>query len=223
MRDIKIGFAKVVGVLLTISLFLLSVVSLSSPSDVRSNPEKEVRPGIRDKGITLPHPPTNSSALQKGKNLGDYDIPWDVIDAGGGFATSLGYKLGGSLDQTAIGISHSDNYKVYAGYWGGVETTTVFVPENTESSLPKTFLLSQNYPNPFNPVTQIRYALPRDCWVRLEIYNILGQKVATLVDREERAGYKVARWDASSFSSGIYFYRLQTGNFVQTRKMILLK
>ena len=222
MRDIKIGFARVVGILLTISPFLLSVVSLSSSSDVRSNSEKEVRTGIRDKGITLPHPPTNSSALQKGGNLGDYNIPWDVIDAGGGFATSSGYKLGGSLDQTAIGISHSDSYTVYAGYWGGV-APSVFVPENTESSLPMTFFLRQNYPNPFNPVTTIKYALPRDCYVSLEVYNSLGQKVATLVDGEQKAGYKSVRWDAGSLSSGIYFYRIQAGDFMQTRKMIMLK
>jgi len=333
MRDIKIGFAKVVGILLTISLFLLSVVSLSSSSDTRSSSKKEVRTVITDKGITSPHPLSNSSALQKGKNLGDYDIPWDVIDAGGGFATSSSYKLGGSLDQTAIGVCQSTSYRVYAGYWcevadlmapgvisdldtssvtdnsvtliwtapgddgtmgradlydirfhtAAVESDTTAwwdtaytvanapdpssagerdscivmglttgktyyfavktadevpnwsgisniapgtptgVKEQNVLDLPKTFSLSQNYPNPFNPITEIGYALPRDCQVKLEVFNILGQKVATLVDGEQRAGYKSVKWDASSFSSGIYFYRLQTGNFVQTRKMILLK
>jgi len=91
-----------------------------------------------------------------------------------------------------------------------------------ETLLPKTFSLFQNYPNPFNPITEIKYALPKDCYVRLEIYNILGQKVVSLVDGEQKAGYKMARWDASSFSSGIYFYRLQAGDFVKTRKMVLL-
>jgi len=85
------------------------------------------------------------------------------------------------------------------------------------------FSLSQNYPNPFNAVTEIRYALPRDCRVRLDVYNILGQKVVSLVDGNQKAGYKTARWDAGSLSSGIYFYRLRAGDFVQTRKMILLK
>jgi len=59
--------------------------------------------------------------------------------------------------------------------------------------------------------------------MKLKIYNILGRKLTTLVDGKEKAGYKTARWDAGSFSSGIYFYRLQAGDFVQTRKMILLR
>jgi len=95
--------------------------------------------------------------------------------------------------------------------------------QNQDEGLPKSFQLSQNYPNPFNPVTQIRYALPKDCWVRLEVCNILGQKIATLVEGKQKAGYKTTRWDAGSFSSGIYFYRLQAGDFVQTRKMVVLK
>jgi len=88
---------------------------------------------------------------------------------------------------------------------------------------PRVFTLSQNYPNPFNPVTVIKYALPVDCQVRLEVYNILGQKVATLVDGNQKAGYKTAKWDASSFASGVYFYRLQAGGYTKTRKMILLR
>jgi len=89
--------------------------------------------------------------------------------------------------------------------------------------LPKAIFLSQNYPNPFNPITEIRYNLPVGCQVRLEAYNILGQKVATLVDEKQKAGYKTIKWDASSLSSGIYLYRLQAGDFVQTRKMVVLK
>jgi hypothetical protein len=90
-------------------------------------------------------------------------------------------------------------------------------------SLPAEFALAQNHPNPFNPVTAINYALPKDSHVRLIIYNILGQRVATLVDGKQKAGYKTARWDASEMASGIYFYRLRAGDFVQTRKMVLIR
>ncbi len=97
-----------------------------------------------------------------------------------------------------------------------------------EVSLPKTFSLSQNYPNPFNPTTVIKYALPKDCHAKLTIYNILGQRVITLVDGPQAAGYKVVQWDSKSQSgnevaSGIYFYRLEAGDFVETKKMILLR
>jgi len=96
-------------------------------------------------------------------------------------------------------------------------------PEGDHVGLPEEFVLGQNYPNPFNPITEIRYQLPKDSQVKLTIYNILGQKVVVLVDGEQKVGYKTTRWDASSLSSGIYFYRLQAGDFVQTRKMILLR
>jgi len=102
------------------------------------------------------------------------------------------------------------------------------VEEPHEPSLPDYFSLAQNYPNPFNPVTRIKYGLPRDCWVRLDVYNILGQKVATLVDGEQKAGYRVAHWNGRSQSgaqvaSGVYFYRIKTADFRKTRKMILLR
>lgn len=83
--------------------------------------------------------------------------------------------------------------------------------------------LKQNYPNPFNPSTIISYRLPIICEVELSIYNTLGQKVATLVSKNQPAGYYSVKWDASKFTSGIYIYRLQAGNFNQTKKLILMK
>jgi hypothetical protein len=97
-----------------------------------------------------------------------------------------------------------------------------------EPNLPKEFSLSQNYSNPFNPHTVIEYTLPRDCQVRITIYNILGQKVKTLVQEHQQAGYKRVAWDGRNIrgeelSSGIYFYRIEVEEFVQTRKTLLLK
>ena len=89
--------------------------------------------------------------------------------------------------------------------------------------IPEQYELNQNYPNPFNPVTNIRYGLPQAGKVRISVYNILGKKVATLVDTFKPAGYHTIRFDASRYSSGVYFYRIEAKNFVKVRKMILMK
>jgi hypothetical protein len=97
-----------------------------------------------------------------------------------------------------------------------------------EVGLPTEFALHQNYPNPFNPITAVRYDLPEASEVRLTIYNILGQKVVTLVDEVQNAGYHSVTWtglDAagSPISSGIYMYRMETDGFTDVKKMMFLK
>jgi hypothetical protein len=94
--------------------------------------------------------------------------------------------------------------------------------------IPRTFSLHQNYPNPFNPITTLRYDLPEQAQVILTIYDLLGRKVFQLVNTTQKAGFKSVRWDATdSFgkpvSAGVYLYQIQAGEFVQTRKMVLLK
>ena len=84
-------------------------------------------------------------------------------------------------------------------------------------------MLSQNYPNPFNPETVIRYSIPQAEEVSLVVYNLIGEKVALLINGNMPAGNHGVTWDAANLPSGIYFYRLQAGDFVQTRKMVLLK
>jgi hypothetical protein len=98
----------------------------------------------------------------------------------------------------------------------GVENVTI-------GEKPETFQLNQNYPNPFNPTTTISFDVGRAGHVKLDIYNVLGQRVASLVDRHMERGTYEADWDASSFSTGIYFYKLETENFSDTKKMLLLK
>jgi hypothetical protein len=89
--------------------------------------------------------------------------------------------------------------------------------------IPETFLLLQNYPNPFNATTTISYGLPQDSRVVLDVYNILGQRIAKIVDEDQSAGSYEIIFDASLLSSGTYFYRLQAGDFVGTKRFILLK
>ncbi len=89
--------------------------------------------------------------------------------------------------------------------------------------MPENFMLEQNYPNPFNPTTQINYSIPSSQKVVLNVYDELGRDVATLVNNEQAAGNYTVDFDASNLASGIYFYRLQAGDFVQMKKMILMK
>ncbi|GAB6283408.1 MAG: hypothetical protein STSR0008_21740 [Ignavibacterium sp.] len=90
-------------------------------------------------------------------------------------------------------------------------------------NIPKEFALSQNYPNPFNPSTKINYQLPVDSYVSLKIYDVLGKEVITLLNEQQSAGFYQKEFNAKGLSSGMYFYKLEAGNFVQIRKMILLK
>ncbi len=84
-------------------------------------------------------------------------------------------------------------------------------------------MLENNYPNPFNPTTEIRYQIPKVSHVTLKVFDILGREVATLVNEQKSPGTYTVRWDASGVASGIYFYRMQAGMFVETKKMLLVR
>ena len=94
---------------------------------------------------------------------------------------------------------------------------------NFSNVVPTIFSLGQNYPNPFNPSTTIQFALPQAAFVRLEIFNVVGERVDVLVSQELNSGQYSYKWNGLTLTSGVYFYRLNAGNFVETRKMMLLK
>lgn len=98
-----------------------------------------------------------------------------------------------------------------------------FVNDRVAETVPKTFALQQNYPNPFNPTTTIGFSLPQERQVDISLFNILGEKVATVVNDRMIAGYYSFQVDASSLASGIYFYRITAGDFVDTKRMLLVK
>ena len=95
--------------------------------------------------------------------------------------------------------------------------------DNERDTRISSFELSQNYPNPFNPTTFIDYALPKSSFVTLKVYDILGREVKTLVNKQMPAGHFRVQFDGSNLASGVYFYRINTGDFIQTKKLILLK
>jgi hypothetical protein len=108
-------------------------------------------------------------------------------------------------------------------YWTAKIDYVTGLEKLPDYSLPVNYSLSQNYPNPFNPITTIEFQIPNSQFVTLKIYNLLGQEVTTLVSEKLKAGNYKYNWDAANFASGLYLYKLNAGDFGQTRKMLLLK
>lgn len=122
------------------------------------------------------------------------------------------------LPQNTVSLTSSDGKVVGDSRWGTPTSVS-----RTNDILPGKFSLDQNYPNPFNPSTTIKYQVPIAGLVSLKVYNLIGQEVATLVNEVQSAANYETAFDASQYSSGIYFYTLRAGNFVQTKMMVLLK
>jgi photosystem II stability/assembly factor-like uncharacterized protein len=138
--------------------------------------------------------------------------------------TSLNNAGLGPSGVTALAVDSSGHLLAATNNDGFYQTTILTaVPKNPAVTTPSDYMLGQNYPNPFNPATTIRYGLPQKSHVILTAFNTLGQLVATLVDGDEEAGYHEIRFDASGLASGVYFYKVVAGNFVQTRKLLLLR
>jgi len=140
---------------------------------------------------------------------------------------ALDFDGDGDLDVLAAG---DNEIRLYLSQLAGQNNAALLkpAPDGEEhdlrvSSLPRAFALEQNYPNPFNAQTTIRFALPEASDVSLSVYDVTGREVATLVNQRLSAGEHRATIDASALSSGVYFYRLEAGNLVETKKMVLLK
>ncbi len=104
-------------------------------------------------------------------------------------------------------------------YNGALTTTGV----EQISGLPEDYSLSQNYPNPFNPTTTIEFSIPQASYVTLEVFNSIGERLGELISKELSSGSYNYKWNASNLTSGIYIYKLQAGDFIQTKKMVLMK
>ncbi len=107
--------------------------------------------------------------------------------------------------------------------WTSDPQIIVKLLEDETEKLPKTYALYQNYPNPFNPMTHIRFSLPQPSRVKIELFNILGERVSTLLDNYRLAGYHLVDFNAGHLASGIYVYRIQARDFHDMKKMILMK
>jgi hypothetical protein len=123
-------------------------------------------------------------------------------------------------EQNSLTEIHENNNKS----WNILQKTIATgIVETRDVELPNQFELQQNYPNPFNPLTTIEFTLEQSSFVELEVYNTLGERVAIVESKELVAGKHAYNFDARMLPSGLYFYRIQAGNFKDVKKMILLK
>lgn len=139
----------------------------------------------------------------------------------GGFSTADG---GGMVIINSIGIHYYVCfYHASMGMKGTITVNAVTDVKLVNQTIPDNFILMQNYPNPFNPATTINYSIPKESFVTIKVYDVLGREVSTLVNEVNIAGNYSVQFNGSKFSTGIYFYRMQAGNFVQIKKLVLMK
>jgi hypothetical protein len=157
------------------------------------------------------------AAVQAGAQ---YQITESVIGSGGTNASGGSYQLLGTIGQAAIGVAAGGSYENQIGFWympGWVLTGI----EDGEQPL-RTFF-GQNFPNPFNPVTTLSYGLETAQHVTITIYDVSGREVRTLVDSDMEPGRYQATLDAAGLAGGVYFARMVAGDYVENKKLVLIK
>ncbi len=151
-----------------------------------------------------------------------HQIPFSVISSGGEKTAGANFMLNQTIGEAFIDKSMNTFHQQYSGFWY-VYKQSIITEIKPEDLLPTEFKLEQNFPNPFNPSTSIKYAVPEKSHVLIKIYNIVGEEVVLLADEEKDRGWYTISFNAPRLASGIYIYRMQAGNFISTRKMMLLK
>lgn len=154
-------------------------------------------------------------------------VTWSSFNIGFAVPSSANTRVCAVIGQAFVGSTQNTSTQVASGFLAhpfisGVKTA---VEDKTpdESPLPTSYELKQNYPNPFNPSTTIAFAIPKPSAVTLKIIDMLGREIATLVDEKLPAGEHKVVFDTRSLPSGVYYYRLQAGEFSETRKLMLVR
>lgn len=165
-----------------------------------------------------------------GQDSENYSIKASKISSGSApFQSATSYNASSMVGQSSSGSGVSDtDFHLTPGFLGIYHQLRTDVDMAQDEILPRIFQLFHNYPNPFNPKTVIRYDLPRTADVKITIYNSLGREVKTLVDEEQSAGAHTVIWDGlnddgARVVSGVYFFRLRAGDYVKTRKMVVVR
>jgi len=177
-----------------------------------------INSGFPEKTVVL-------SLAVSGKNIfaGTYDGVYLSTDSGSNWKDIKE----GLKDLSIFSLAVNDTY-IFAGsdrdgVWRRPISEVITNIKNNQNNLPTDFLLKQNYPNPFNPVTTINYSTPKKEMIIIRVYDVLGNEIASLVNEEKPAGNYKVNFNASNLSSGVYFYRMHAGNFIENKKCIVLK
>ncbi len=164
-----------------------------------------------------------SSGSLEGMLIGTEDLGIFLFSDEG---DSLGSRNEGLTNLNVQALTLDNNGYVYAGTGNGVwrrPLSEVTAVEENQIEIPSSYNLSQNFPNPFNPSTKIKYSIPQSSQVQIKIFDVLGKEIETLVNEEKPAGNYEITWYAEELPSGVYFYQLKAGSYVDTKKMLLLK
>jgi len=152
----------------------------------------------------------------------NYTIKSSSFTSCGGNSLSANYSLQDAVGQsTPVGLLTSSNYFLEAGFLHSQVSSPNAIDDIIE--IPEKFQLEKNYPNPFNPTTTIQFQLPKNEVVKIELYNLVGKKIQTLINNHYEAGIHQVIMDASQLASGTYFYTIKAGENFATGKCLLLK
>ncbi len=178
----------------------------------------EMMPVIAPDGSNLPMSVSLGDSTASGGGIGSTDhfglLGYPITMAKCDFAEIIVYDtVLSSDDRSAVEEYLKNKYNI----------TITGIEDSKSESIPAQFTLYQNYPNPFNPSTTIRYSIPKASFITLKIYDILGRELATLVNEQKPAGNYQVEFNASSYASGVYLYRIEAGGFIATKKLLLLK
>lgn len=193
------------------------------------------RDNILSIGVTIPTQDTLGYGSGGGKEINMNDTTWQTIWFEKSHEKTFMKNIGRLYLVFLIETKDSNYYvgmDIEARDIRGIDSMGVVIYDSLrdhtvgifyDKQIPTEFILSQNYPNPFNPYTTIRFTIPKREYVSLKVFNLLGQEVKNLVSEEKEQGVYEVSFDAFNLSSGTYFYRLQSGSFVETKKMQFLK
>ncbi len=159
--------------------------------------------------------------------LAQYQIGSWTFNNSTGSSANVNFIMTSNMGEPVIGVTSNDQFTLKSGSRYSIGTDTVVTsignPDELRPNKPDRFALEQNYPNPFNPTTNIQFDLPQSTEVTLAVYNTLGQKVSTLIDKQMSAGSYSVQFEGAGLPSGVYIYRMNTESFKTSRKMLLVK